>query len=98
MEAYQFADLPALGVTPEQCAQSVQWVGVDHTVLSAHLAVAQTLIDAGSGWAVIGRAMRLPGLRQLSGVMYRWVARNRSRLPGGTPACSIHDHRGSDAR
>ena len=98
MVPYQFADLPALGVTPEQCEQAVQWVGIDHRVLSAHLAVAQTLIDAGQGWAVIGRAMRLPGLRQLSGAVYRWVARNRSRLPGGTPACSIDGRRGSDAR
>jgi len=98
MVPYQFADLPALGVTPEQCEQAVQWVGIDHRVLSAHLAVAQTLIDAGKGWAVIGRAMRLPGLRQLCGAVYRWVARNRSRLPGGTPACSIESRRGSDAR
>lgn len=95
---YQFADLSTLGVTAEQCEQAVQWVGADHTVLSAHLAVAQTLIDAGKGWAVIGGAMRLPGLRQLSGAVYRWVARNRSRLPGGTPACSIDGRRGSDAR
>jgi len=95
---YQFADLPTLGVTAEQCEQAVQWVGSDGVVLSAHDAVAQVLIDAGSGWSVIGRAMRLPGLRQLSGVVYRWVARNRSRLPGGTPACAIDQHRGSDAR
>jgi predicted DCC family thiol-disulfide oxidoreductase YuxK len=95
---YQVADLPALGVTTEQCEQAVQWVGADHSVLSAHLAVAQTLIDAGRGWAVIGRAMRLRGLRQLSGAVYRWVARNRSRLPGGTPACSIGDRRDTDAR
>jgi len=95
---YQFADLPALGVTAEQCEQAVQWVGTDHTVRSAHLAVAQVLIDAGKGWALLGRAMLLPGLRQFSGLVYRWIARNRSRLPGGTPACSIGDHRGIDAR
>jgi predicted DCC family thiol-disulfide oxidoreductase YuxK len=95
---YQFADLPALGVTSEQCEQAVQWIGADHTVLSAHVAVAQVLIDAGTGWAVIGRGMLLPGLRQLSGVVYRWIARNRFRLPGGTPACAIGDHRGIDAR
>ena len=87
-----------VGVTAEQCEQAVQWVGADNKVLSAHIAVAQVLIDAGTGWAGIGRAMLLPGLRQLSGLVYRWIARNRSRLPGGTPACSIADHRGIDAR
>jgi len=95
---YQHPDLAALGVTAEQCEQAVQWVGTDHKVLSAHLAIAQVLIDAGTGWAVIGRAMQLPGLRQLSGIVYRWVARNRSRLPGGTPACSIQDRPDNDSR
>jgi predicted DCC family thiol-disulfide oxidoreductase YuxK len=95
---YQMADLDALGVTAEQCERALQWVGADGTVFSAHLAVARVLIDAGKGWAVIGRAMRLPGLRQISGVVYRWIARNRHRLPGGTPACSLEPHRGRDAR
>lgn len=30
---------------------------------------------------------RLPGLRQLEDAAYRWVARNRYRFPGVTPAC-----------
>jgi predicted DCC family thiol-disulfide oxidoreductase YuxK len=33
--------------------------------------------------------IELPGIRSLAGVIYRWVARNRSRLPGGTPACAV---------
>jgi predicted DCC family thiol-disulfide oxidoreductase YuxK len=98
IEPYQFADLDALGVTAEQCESAVQLVGSDGTVVSANLAIAQVLIDAGKGWRVIGLAMRLPGLRQVSGLMYRWVARNRHRLPGGTPACSIEARRGSDTR
>jgi predicted DCC family thiol-disulfide oxidoreductase YuxK len=90
---YQFADLVELGVTEAQCEQAVQWIGVDRTVLSAHLAVAQLLINAGSGWSLIGRAMRVPGIRWISGVGYRWISRNRHRLPGGTPACSLAAHR-----
>ena len=31
----------------------------------------------------------LPGIRQLQDWGYRWVADNRHRLPGGTPACAI---------
>ena len=29
----------------------------------------------------------LPGLRQIEDAVYRWVARNRGRFPGVTPAC-----------
>ena len=84
---YQQADLEAFGLTAAQCEEALQWVGADGTVFSAELAVAHTLIDAGGCWALTGRAVLLPGIRQLSGVMYRWIARNRHHLPGGTPAC-----------
>lgn len=95
---YQHADLGSLGVSADECERAVQWVGADGTVVSAHLAIAQVLVGAGKGWAVIGRAVRLPGMRQLSGVVYRWISRNRHRLPGGTPACSLDAHRSPDAR
>jgi predicted DCC family thiol-disulfide oxidoreductase YuxK len=95
---YQQADLDALGVTAAQAEQALQWVAADGTVYSGELAVAHVLIDAGKGWSVIGRAIALPGVRQISGVVYRWVARNRQRLPGGTPACSLDASRRTDAR
>jgi predicted DCC family thiol-disulfide oxidoreductase YuxK len=38
---------------------------------------------------MVAWGMRLPGLRQLSAWGYRMVARNRHRLPGGTPACEM---------
>ena len=94
---YQRTDLDALGVTAAQCELALQFVDADRVVYSANLAVAQVLIDAGKGWAVIGRAARLPVIRNISAVGYRWVARNRHRLPGGTPACSIDAHRSPDA-
>jgi len=31
----------------------------------------------------------LAALRPLAGVVYRIIARNRHRLPGGTPACRL---------
>ena len=95
---YQHADLASLGISADECERAVQWVGADGTVLSAHLAIAQTLADAGKGWAVVGRAIRLPGLRQISGVVYRWISRNRHRLPGGTPACDLDAQRTPDVR
>lgn len=32
---------------------------------------------------------QLPGLKQVQDWAYRWVARNRYRMPGATDACAI---------
>jgi predicted DCC family thiol-disulfide oxidoreductase YuxK len=92
VEPYQFADLGLLGLTSEECVLAVQYVARDRHVYSAHDAVSALLLAAGRGWWVLGALMRLPGVHWLSGVAYRWVARNRHRLPGGTPACSLAKH------
>ena len=86
---YQFADLDALGLTAEQCNLAVQFVAPSGQVYSAERAVREVLLAAGKGWWLLGVLMGLPGLRWLSGVVYRWVARNRQRLPGGTAACAL---------
>lgn len=87
--AYQFADLDELGLTEAQCGTAVQWVGPDGEVRSAERAVAKSLIDAGKGWWLLGHLIDLPGIRRLSGVVYRWIARNRGHLPGATDSCRI---------
>jgi predicted DCC family thiol-disulfide oxidoreductase YuxK len=33
--------------------------------------------------------MSLPVVSPIAGVVYRWVARNRQKMPGGTAACAI---------
>jgi predicted DCC family thiol-disulfide oxidoreductase YuxK len=89
--AYQFADLPSLGLTPEECAAALRYVARDHRVYAGEDAVAALLLGAGRGWWFLGAFIRLPGVHWIAGVAYRWVARNRHRLPGGTPACSLND-------
>jgi predicted DCC family thiol-disulfide oxidoreductase YuxK len=85
--AWQVADLDELGITPAQAAEAVRWVAADGTVRTGHEALAAALGAAGSGWRVVGRALLLPGVSPLAAASYRLVARNRHRLPGGTPAC-----------
>jgi predicted DCC family thiol-disulfide oxidoreductase YuxK len=89
VEPYQTTDLAALGLTAAQCVEAVQYVARDHRVYSAHDAVSALLLGAGRGWWVLGALLHLPGVHWLSGVAYRWVARHRHQLPGGTPACSL---------
>ena len=86
---WQEADLEALGITAEQAIEAVQWVAADGAVLSGHRAIAATLATAGRGWRLIGRILTLPVISPLAAVVYRWVADNRHRLPGGTPACAV---------
>jgi predicted DCC family thiol-disulfide oxidoreductase YuxK len=85
--AWQFADLPSLGVSEAQATDAVQWVQTDGTVRSGHEAIAAMLISAGPIWGILGRALLLPGISWTAARVYRLVGDNRHRLPGGTPAC-----------
>ncbi|HEU0019510.1 MAG TPA: DUF393 domain-containing protein [Thermoleophilaceae bacterium] len=86
--AWQLTDLAKLGLTEQQAADALQWVDTDGAVRSGHEAVAAVLIAAGSIWKLLGRATLLPGVSWIAAHVYRLVADNRHRLPGGTPACA----------
>ena len=88
--AWQQADLATLGVTAEQCQTAVQWVSADSSrTMSAHKAIARVCKDAGGLITVAGWVMSMPVVSPIAGVIYRWVARNRQKMPGGTAACAI---------
>jgi len=87
--AWQLADLPALGLTAQEADAAVQWVPADGRSAAGHRAVAAVLRASRQPWPIIGRLMLLPGLSWLAGRLYAWVAANRHRLPGGTPACAL---------
>ena len=86
---WQFADLPALGLTQEQAEEAVQWVGADGRVASGPDAIALLLNDAGRFWQVPGRALQTTAVRAAAWPAYRWVSGHRHLLPGGTAACSL---------
>lgn len=86
---WQQTDLSSLGLTQEQCETALQFVDNRGRVGSGEIAVARLLIHGGKGWQVLGYIMVIPGIRQICGLGYRWVARNRHRLPGGTAACAL---------
>jgi predicted DCC family thiol-disulfide oxidoreductase YuxK len=89
VQPWQRLDLAAYGLTEAQCLEALQYVDGDGKIYSGELAVAR-LLRASRPWArPAGWLIGLPGVRRVAGLVYRWVARNRSRLPGGTPACSV---------
>ena len=86
---WQLTDLAELGITEQQANDAVQWVQPDGSVRSGHEAIAAILRTAGPIWRIVGAAILLPGISGLAARVYRLVADNRSRLPGGTPACAV---------
>ena len=87
--AWQFADLDTFGVTAERAQTEVLWVDRDGAVSGGAPAVARALRAAGRPWSVAGVLLSLPPLRWLAPPVYRLVAANRHRLPGGTAACRV---------
>ena len=89
ISAYQDAELQPLGLTAAQCDAALQWVDASGRVSAGQDAVARLLL-ASAAWArPMGAVLLAPGVNGLAGVVYRAVAANRSRLPGGTPACQL---------
>ncbi|MEU1842194.1 thiol-disulfide oxidoreductase DCC family protein [Micromonospora sediminicola] len=86
---WQFADLSALGLTEAECEEAVQWVGADGSRAAGPDAIARLLGDSGPIWRFAGAGLRFAPVRAAAWPAYRWVARNRHRMPGGTAACAL---------
>jgi predicted DCC family thiol-disulfide oxidoreductase YuxK len=86
---WQFADLAALGTTPERAQRELLGVRPSGRLDGGADAVASLLVDSEGGWRLLGRLMQLPLLDWIARGLYRVVAANRHRLPGGTPACAL---------
>jgi predicted DCC family thiol-disulfide oxidoreductase YuxK len=85
---WQFTDLAALGTTAERAQREALWVSTDGTIHGGATAFAAWLKFRGGPYAVAGYAMDLPVVRRLAAAVYRVIAKNRHRMPGGSPACA----------
>ncbi|WP_432524240.1 thiol-disulfide oxidoreductase DCC family protein [Kineococcus sp. SYSU DK006] len=89
VQPWQALDLAPLGLTPQACDEALQLVDERGRAWSAQDAVARLLRRSAFPLPLAGAVLQLPGVRALAGAGYRWVARNRHRLPGGTAACVL---------
>jgi predicted DCC family thiol-disulfide oxidoreductase YuxK len=87
--AWQFTDLAALGTTAERTRREALWVSTDGTLYGGAAAFAAWLKFRGGAYAIVGRAIDLPVIRALAAAVYRVIAKNRHRMPGGSPACAL---------
>jgi predicted DCC family thiol-disulfide oxidoreductase YuxK len=93
VEAWQFVDIDALGLTVEECDAAVQWVLTDpegrRSAASGPAAIAALLRTSTVPWRIAGWILGRRPVLAVAWPVYRWVARNRDRMPGGTPACAV---------
>src|SRR4029077_15102839 len=69
------------GLTREACEQAMQLVFPDGRIYSGAGAAAQALrLNPALAW--LSFFYDIPGLKQLSDAIYRWIARNRFRFGG----------------
>jgi predicted DCC family thiol-disulfide oxidoreductase YuxK len=86
--------LAEFGLTTEQAAALVWWVGADGHAVGGHLAVSEALKAGGALRRVVGRAITSLPATRIAQRIYSTVARNRHKFPGGTDACRPSEHRG----
>ncbi|MEK9663001.1 MAG: DUF393 domain-containing protein [Candidatus Nanopelagicales bacterium] len=89
IEPWQRTDITAFGLTEADCTEAVQFVDADERVTSGSRAVMAMLRTAPQPWPLVGAFGDLPGVAFVADKAYRWIAKNRYRLPGSTPACAV---------
>ncbi len=96
--AWQAIDLASLAVTEADCAAAVQWV-VAGQVAAGPAAFASLLRSAtrsrGLGWRLAGRVLATRPVLAVAWPAYRFVARHRHQMPGGTARCALPHSLGS---
>jgi predicted DCC family thiol-disulfide oxidoreductase YuxK len=86
---YQWTDLRQYGLTAEEAAAKVQLV-VGDKVFAGHNCMAKLLlIQPNLFLKLVGAVMVMPVIEPISARLYTWIAANRQKLPGGTPACKL---------
>jgi predicted DCC family thiol-disulfide oxidoreductase YuxK len=89
MEPFQFIDTKPYGLTKQECSEEIKFVDKAFKIHGGEAAFKRVFFEAGGMWRLLGGVLATPIIRQASGVVYRWVAKNRHTLPGGTPTCSL---------
>jgi predicted DCC family thiol-disulfide oxidoreductase YuxK len=100
-QPYQRTDLARLGLTEDEAHARLQWIGdvlAPQTTREQGARAVGALLRRGgtqtggvSGalWRALGSLPTVPPTSWISAGVYALVAKNRHRLPGGTPTCKL---------
>ena len=88
VEPWQVLDLDELGLTVADVVGAAWWFSpAVPQPARGHEAIGWALAAASGVWGVVGRLIVRWPVCWLARPVYALVARNRHRMPGGTPAC-----------
>ncbi len=76
------------GLTAQECQEAAWFVDAAGQRYRGADAIVAALREIGTPWCWFAQAYRLALVRAMARRIYGWVARNRHRLPGGTPRCA----------
>ena len=86
---WQWLDLDSLGLTPDDVTKYAWFVTSGHQY-AGHLALSALLrMQPSFGLRFAGTLLATPPVSWVAAAGYTFVAKNRHRLPGGTPACAM---------
>jgi predicted DCC family thiol-disulfide oxidoreductase YuxK len=88
LKPWQRVDLDSYRIPRSRARYEILWVAPDGRVDGGAQAIAKLLMDCGGPWAVLGMLIRVPPLRWVAHGVYRLIANNRDRMPGGGPTCA----------
>lgn len=89
VEPWQWLDLVALGLTERNVTTAAYWVDERGRKYRGHRSIGRALMASGGLWKPIGALILVPPFSWLAALVYVVIAKNRHRLPGGTPACKV---------
>ena len=86
---YQWAELQKFSLSSEQTEKKV-YLNVDGSNFGGHKAVAKLLrLQPNFFLKAIGVVALIPPFSWIAAMLYWLTAKNRHKLPGGTPACKL---------
>ena len=86
---WQWLDIDELGLTRDDVTEYA-WLVTSRRQFAGHLAFSALLrLQPTIGWRFLGQLIAPPPFSWVAAVGYRFIAANRHRLPGGTPACAL---------
>lgn len=89
VSSLQAEDLAALGVDAERAVEEMPVVLPDGRVAWGHHGWAEILRSGPLPLRLAGRALGSRLMERPAATVYSWVAGNRHKMPGGSPACAL---------
>lgn len=86
---WQWLELDDYGLTNDDVTRYA-WLVTSGHQYAGHLAGSALLrMQPMFGLRMLGHLIATPPVSWAAALVYQWVAANRHRLPGGTPACAM---------